>query len=162
MTRDSAWLTDEEQATWRAFNMASRLIDAELDRQLNSDAAMGHAHYGILVTLSESDDGRLRMGDLAGQLQFSPSRLSHAIRRMESDGWVVRETCPTDRRGQEAVITPSGRVALESAAPGHVAEVRRLVFQQLSSDQQSQLRTISETLLAEMCDSPRVGQPSPI
>lgn len=145
------WLDDDEQATWRAFNMVSRLIDAELDRQLNRDSGMGHAQYGILVALSESDDGRLRMGDLAELLQFSPSRLSHAIRRMESDGWVERQQCPTDGRGQEAVLTSDGRRTLVGAAPGHVAEVRRLVFDHLDAAQQTHLREISEAMLATIC-----------
>ena len=148
------WLDDDEQATWRAFNMVSRLIDAELDRQLNRDSGMGHAQYGILVALSESEGGMLRMGDLADRLQFSPSRLSHATRRMESDGWVERQKCPTDGRGQEAVITPRGRRALDSAAPGHVAEVRKLVFDHLGAEQQRQLREVSEAMLDAICDAP--------
>lgn len=35
------WLTDDEQATWRAFNMAGRLVDGALDRQLIREADMG-------------------------------------------------------------------------------------------------------------------------
>lgn len=154
------WLDDEEQATWRAFNLASRLIDAELDRQLNRDSGMGHAQYAILVTLSEAEDGRLRMGDLADRLQFSPSRLSHATRRMESDGWVERQRCLTDGRGQEAVLTSDGRQALDAAAPGHVAEVRRLVFDQLDAAQQAHLREVSETMLAAICDESRYPVPA--
>ncbi len=91
------WLTDEEQATWRAFNLASRLVDGALDRQLLRDADMGHAHYAVLVTLSESADCEARMGDLADLLQYSPSRLSHAVRRMEANGWIERKTMPRRR-----------------------------------------------------------------
>lgn len=133
---------------WRAFSMAGRLIEGSLDRQLTRDADMGHAHYAILVTLSESTSGRARMGDLADFLQFSPSRLSHAVRRMERDGWITREACPTDGRGQEAVLTSKGRAAIERAAPGHVSEVRHLTFNVLTGDQQRCLRDISEALLA--------------
>lgn len=150
MTAEAPWLTAEEQATWRAFNTVSRLIEGALDRQLVRDSGMTHAHYATLVALSESEDGVARMGDLAEFLQYSPSRMSHTIGRMERDGWVERRRCPTDGRGQEAVLTEQGRRALEQAAPGHVREVRRRLIDQLSVDEQQTLRVISESLLERM------------
>lgn len=146
MAADVPWLTVEEMATWRAFNTVIRVIEGSLDRQLTRDSGMSHAHYATLVALAEAEGGRARMGDLAEFLQFSPSRTSHAVRRMERDGWVRREACPTDGRGQEAVLTPDGRAALEAAAPGHVSEVRRLVFERLDDQQLAQLRMLSEAL----------------
>lgn len=150
MTTATPWLTAEEQATWRAFNTVSRLIEGALDRQLIRDSGMSHAHYAALVALSESERGVARMGDLADFLQYSPSRMSHTIQRMERDGWVERRRCPTDGRGQEAVLTEEGRVALERAAPGHVREVRRLVIDQLSVGERETLRSISQSLLDRM------------
>ncbi len=90
------------------------------------------------------------MGDLAEFLQYSPSRVSHIVRRMERDGWVGRRQCSSDGRGQEAVLTDKGRSALELAAPGHVREVRRLLIDQLSASEQETLRAISQTLLDRM------------
>ncbi|HEY5651775.1 MAG TPA: MarR family winged helix-turn-helix transcriptional regulator [Acidimicrobiia bacterium] len=141
------WLDADEQATWRAFNTVSRLIEGALDRQLTRDSGMSHAHYATLVALAEAEDGIARMGDLAEFLQYSPSRMSHAVRRMERNGWVVRRRCQTDGRGQEAVLTAKGRRALEAAAPGHVAEVRRMIIDRLTSEQQWQLRAIARSLL---------------
>lgn len=150
------WLTSDEQATWRAFWMAGRLVDSVLDRQLARDADMGHPHYATLVALSETEDGTMRMGDLAGLLGYSPSRMSHAIRRMEGDGWVVRRPCPTDGRGQLAIITERGRAALAEAAPGHVAEVRSLVFDVLDGDQQEQLRDICQAMVDRIGANPSI------
>ncbi len=141
------WLSDEEQATWRAFNLASRIVDGALDRQLMRDADMGHAHYAVLVALSEASDYQARMGDLADLLEYSPSRLSHAVRKMEANGWIERRQCPTDGRGQIAILTDLGRQTIEQAAPGHVNEVRRVVLGPLSASQQEQLRDICETLI---------------
>ncbi len=150
MTTEAPWLTAEEQATWRAFHTVSRLIEGALDRQLTADSGMSHAHYATLVALSESEDGVARMGDLAEFLQYSPSRMSHTVRRMERDGWVERRQCPTDGRGQEAVLTDDGRAALERAAPGHVREVRRLLIDRLSAQERETLRSISQSLLDAM------------
>ena len=141
------WLSADEQRAWRAYQLMTHLLDDALDRQLIQQAAMPHVYYGILVTLSDAPGQSLRMSELASVLRHSPSRMTHAIRSMESNGWVRRAPCPTDRRGQVAKLTSAGRRALESAAPGHVAEVRARVFDRLSAAQVEQLREICEALL---------------
>ncbi|MFI1195545.1 MarR family winged helix-turn-helix transcriptional regulator [Micromonospora sp. NPDC020750] len=143
MTR---WLDPDEQRTWRAYLAASRALMDTLDRELQRDAGMPHAYYEILVRLSEAPDRRLRMGDLADATGSSRSRLSHAAARLEASGWIRREDCPTDRRGQVAALTDAGYAALAAAAPGHVEGVRRHLFDALSPAQVDQLRRISETL----------------
>jgi DNA-binding MarR family transcriptional regulator len=144
MTR---WLDDEEQQTWRAFLSATQLLFDQLDRELQRDAKIPHAYYEILVRLSESEGRTLRMSQLADSTLSSRSRLSHAVSRLEEAGWVERRSCPTDRRGQLAVLTDKGFAALEAAAPGHVEGVRSHVFDPLSAEQRAALRDISETLL---------------
>lgn len=143
MTR---WLDSDEQRTWRAFLTASRALMDTLDRELQRDAGMPHAYYEILVRLSESPGRRLRMSDLAEATGSSRSRLSHAVARLEAAGWVRREECPTDRRGQVALLTDEGFATLAAAAPGHVDGVRQHLFDALSPAQVDQLRRISETL----------------
>ncbi|MEV1144890.1 MarR family transcriptional regulator [Micromonospora sp. NPDC049799] len=143
MTR---WLDPDEQRTWRAFLTASRGLMETLDRELQRDAGMPHAYYEILVRLSEAPDRRLRMSDLAQVSGSSRSRLSHAVSRLEAAGWVRREDCPTDRRGQVALLTDAGFATLAAAAPGHVEGVRRHLFDALSPAQVDQLRRISEAL----------------
>ncbi|WP_347404666.1 MarR family transcriptional regulator [Solwaraspora sp. WMMD1047] len=143
MTR---WLDPDEQRTWRAFLTASRGLMETLDRELQRDAGMPHAYYEILVRLSEAPGRRLRMSELAKLNSSSRSRLSHAAARLEESGWVRRESCPTDRRGQVAVLTEAGFQALAAAAPGHVEGVRRHLFDQLSPAEIDQLRRISEAL----------------
>ncbi|MFG2012523.1 MarR family winged helix-turn-helix transcriptional regulator [Micromonospora sp. NPDC048868] len=150
MTR---WLNPDEQRTWRAYLTASRALMEALDRELQRDAGMPHAYYEILVRLSEAPQRRLRMSDLAEASGSSRSRLSHAVARLEAAGWVRREECPTDRRGQIAVLTDEGFATLAAAAPGHVEGVRRHLFDALSPAQVDQLRRISETLAAHLTSS---------
>ncbi|MFG1951181.1 MarR family winged helix-turn-helix transcriptional regulator [Micromonospora sp. NPDC048830] len=144
MTR---WLNADEQRTWRAYLTATRALMETLDRELQRDAGMPHAYYEILVRLSEAPGRRLRMSELADATGSSRSRLSHATARLEACGWVRREACPTDRRGQVAVLTDAGFAALAAAAPGHVEAVRRHLFDALSPAQVDQLRRISETMV---------------
>jgi DNA-binding MarR family transcriptional regulator len=140
------WLTDAEQCAWRAFVITSQLLMEQLDRELQRDAGMSHAYYGILVALSEQPRRALRMTDLARLLRYSKTRLSEAIARLETRGWVTREPCPTDRRSTLAVLTDSGFKALDAAAPGHVEGVRRHVFDRLTAQQVTQLREIGEVI----------------
>jgi DNA-binding MarR family transcriptional regulator len=142
VVRDVRWLSAEEQRTWRAYLRATRALHDVLDAQLQRDANMPHTYYEVLVALSEAPDRRLRMVQLAGQTGSSPSRLSHAVARLEERGWVERVSCPTDKRGQLAVLTEAGFTALAEAAPGHVEQVRAALLDPLTADQVRQLGQI--------------------
>jgi DNA-binding MarR family transcriptional regulator len=128
------WLSDEEQRAWRAMLAFVAELDESLDRQLRNDAGMPHAYYQVLAMLSEAPERTLRMSDLARLTLSSPSRLSHAVARLEERGWVRREAHPTDRRGALAILTDEGFDALVAAAPGHVEAVRQVLFDRLSAD----------------------------
>src|SRR5690242_10591296 len=132
---ETRWLDAEEQRTWRAYLNSHRLLLDAIDAQLRRDSGMPHAYYEILVRLSEAEDRALRMAELADITRMSASRLSHAIARLEERGWVRREECPTDRRGQVAVLTDQGFAALQTAAPGHVEAVRQGLFDPLDAEQ---------------------------
>jgi DNA-binding MarR family transcriptional regulator len=86
------------------------------------------------------------MSELARLTGISASRLSHAVSSLESRGWVTRAACANDGRGQVAQLTGEGRGMLERTAPGHVAEVRRLVFDRLTPEQVTQLRDLATTV----------------
>lgn len=148
------WLDDGEQRTWRAFLGAQRLVSERIERRLQHAAGMPHAYYEILVRLSEAPGRTLRMSVLADSALASRSRVSHAVARMEEAGWVVRRSCPTDRRGQLAELTERGREALEAVAPEHVESVREAVFDALTPAQQAGLREAAEALVAHLAGTP--------
>ncbi len=143
---EKRWLDAEEQRTWRAYLNAHRLLLDAVDAQLRRDSGMPHTYYEVLVRLSEAPGRALRMTVLAEAGRVSASRLSHAVSRLEERGWVRREDCPTDRRGQIAVLTDEGFKAVADAAPGHVQAVRRSLFDALDAEQVRRLGDISETL----------------
>ena len=143
---ETRWLNADEQRTWRAYLNSHRLLLDEVDAQLRRDSGMPHAYYEIMVRLSEAENRTLRMAELADLTRVSASRLSHAIARLEERGWVRRQECPTDRRGQLAVLTDEGFATLTAAAPGHVQAVRSALFDSLDADQIRSLGEISEVL----------------
>ncbi|MFE3487786.1 MULTISPECIES: MarR family transcriptional regulator [Streptomyces] len=140
------WLTDEEQHAWRAYLHATTLLEDHLDRQLQRDAGMPHTYYGLLVQLSQAPRRRMRMTELARNAKITRSRLSHAIARLEKNGWVRREDCPSDKRGQNAVLTDNGYEMLRRSAPGHVEAVRQAMFDRLTPEQVSSLGEIMRVL----------------
>jgi len=140
------WLTAEEQRTWRLFLTACQSLFASIDAQLLHESGLPHGYYEILVHLSEAPDRALRMTQLATVSTFSKSRLSHAVSRLEARGWVVREDCQTDRRGQIARLTDEGFTVLAGAAPGHVEQVRRSLIDVLTQEQMNQLGEISAAI----------------
>ncbi|MEV7278137.1 MarR family transcriptional regulator [Streptomyces sp. NPDC093111] len=140
------WLSDEEQRVWRAYLHATTLLEDHLDRQLQRDAGMPHTYYGLLVQLSQAPRRRMRMTELAKDVKITRSRLSHAVARLEKNGWVTREECPSDKRGQFAALTDEGLEVLRRTAPGHVGAVRQALFDRLTPEQVEQLGAIMRTM----------------
>jgi DNA-binding MarR family transcriptional regulator len=151
------WLDADERRTWIGFLYAQILLFEQIEQDLQRDAGMPLAYYQILVTLSEHLGRAMRMSDLARSLFFSRSRLSHAVDRLERNGWVRRDSCPEDRRGAVAVLTDEGFAVLEAAAPQHVESVRTHLFDQLSPDQARELRVVSEVLIRHLLDSLKIS-----
>jgi DNA-binding MarR family transcriptional regulator len=144
------WLDADEQKAWRAWLYSAQLLLDRLDRELIHGTGISHAYYEILVALSEAPDRMLRMSELADRCLSSRSRLSHAVSRLEERGWVRRQVCAEDGRGQLAVLTDEGFAALEGAAPVHVESVRTNLFDQLSPEQVEAMRDLGETLLRHL------------
>jgi DNA-binding MarR family transcriptional regulator len=118
------WLDNEQQRSWRAFVVGTTLLFARLDDDLKK-FGLGIGEYEILVRLSESDGGQMRMAQLADAMCHSRSRTTHTIKRMEQRGLVVREEAADDGRGVIARLTQAGRDLLVEAAPTHVDGVRK-------------------------------------
>jgi DNA-binding MarR family transcriptional regulator len=144
------WLSPEEQQAWRAWLYSTQLLQDRLDRELTRETGISHAYYEIMVQLSETPGRSLRMSQLAERCLSSRSRLSHAVSRLEERGWVRRQVCESDGRGQLAVLTDEGFAALEHAAPVHVESVRTHLFDHLSPAQIAALEDIGQTLLAHL------------
>jgi DNA-binding MarR family transcriptional regulator len=144
------WLTDEEQRAWRGLLQMTSRLDARLNRDLQQSSGLSLADYDVLVLLTEASDGRLRVFEIADDLQWEQSRLSHHLARMERRGLVAREECTTDRRGAFVVLTGAGRSAIEKAAPAHVATVRQLVFDGLSKEQVAMLESTVKEVVSRL------------
>jgi DNA-binding MarR family transcriptional regulator len=144
------WLDEEEMAAWLEVVGLMFTLPAALDAQLQRSSGLTHFEYMTLANLSAEPSRTLRMSTLAASANASLSRLSHVVKRLEAKGWVFRQPCPEDGRFTNATLTDSGYAKLAAAAPGHVAEVRKLVIDPLSRAQLKQLTAIGRRIRASI------------
>ncbi len=135
------WLTDDEQQSWRNYVLTAHDLATALEADL-APHGVTMGDYEVLVWLSEAEENRMRMCDLAGALQLSPSGLTRRLDGMVKQGWVERASCASDRRVMWAHLTPVGRAKMEAAAPAHVESVRRHVLEPLGADGFDQFGTL--------------------
>ena len=149
---DERWLSPAEQEAWQAYLASYDHLMRALDRQLRRDSGLTHADYAVLVRLSQPAGARARITDLAGFLEHSQSRMSHAVARLERAGYVRRDADPDDGRVVHVMLTDTGRAALRAAAPGHVRCVRENLFDELTPAQLDAFRDVVTSMLARMSD----------
>jgi DNA-binding MarR family transcriptional regulator len=154
MTDESPWLPAEAQQLWRRWLRLNALLPGVLHRELQADAGLSLPDFDVLVQLTDSPEGRVRVSDLARGLHWERSRVSHHITRMERRGLVRREECRDDGRGAWVVLTEQGRAVIEQAAPAHVATVRRLVFDALTPQEAQVMAEVIEKVLARLEGEP--------
>ncbi|MEU0376542.1 MarR family transcriptional regulator [Streptomyces cyaneofuscatus] len=147
------WLTPEQQAAWDSFIRMQEKLIGRLSRQVQADSRMSPADYIVLAKLTEAG-GRMRLTDLAKLVEWEKSRMSHQVGRMAKRGLVAKEDCLDDGRGAFIVASPTGREAIEEAAPVHVEHVRRLFVDALTPEELDTLARISDRVLAHMEKQP--------
>ncbi|MET3803155.1 DNA-binding MarR family transcriptional regulator [Nakamurella sp. UYEF19] len=148
-------LTQDQAATWLAYRRMHIRLMTGLDRQLAHDSRMPQGYYAVLAQLAGQPDRRLLLSELARRCNFSQSRLSHAVARMEESGWVVREDAGTARPSTYARLTDTGAGVQATAAIGHDRAVRELVFGGLTTAQADQLRILAEIISEHIAEHQR-------
>jgi DNA-binding MarR family transcriptional regulator len=145
----TTWLSPIEMRAWRNFIESVNPMTAALENDL-VPFGLTLGDYEVLVRLSEADEQRMRMCDLATVLQLSPSGLTRRLDGLVSTGLVERVASPDDRRVMFAALTGAGHAKLAEAAPGHVASVRNHFFKRLTRDQVRELGNIFDTVRANL------------
>lgn len=156
---NTPWLDDRQQRVWRQWLEVATALPAAMNRQLSHDSNLSAQDFEVLVRLSETEARSMRVVALAEVMGWERSRLSHHLTRMEKRGLVERRSCCTDGRGAVVHLTDSGMTALEQAAPGHAAFVRRVVFGEMDCNHLEELGTILQRISDNLQREP--GGPRP-
>jgi len=144
---DVQWLTAREERAWRALQFMQLRLEGELARQLAISSGLSYPDYVVLVALTDSEEGRLRMFELADALGWERSRASHQVTRMVGRGLVAKEKSGSDGRGAYVAVTERGQKEIAAAAPGHVALVRQAFIDRLTAEQLDVIAEIAESVM---------------
>ena len=142
-----------EWQLWHDFATMHRDLMRELDRRLQRDAGISQGDYGVMLTLFQAPDRRLRPGELGDAIAWEKSRLSHQLTRMAARGLVERAECVTDGRGSWVVLTRDGRRTLLHALRDHAASIRSLFLDALEPDEKRAMARASERVLERLDDA---------
>jgi len=132
-SQEPQWLTASQLGAWRELTFLMARLPSVLEAQLKRDAGLSYLEYYVMAGLTDQPNHAMRLSDLANRSSSELSRLSHLISRLERRGFVRRVTDSDDGRYTKAVMTEAGLAQMAKAAPAHVAEVRRLVFDVLDN-----------------------------
>lgn len=143
-------LSASQQQAWRALVMLTHTLDESLDRQSRRDGGIPHAYYKLLVFLYEAGERRLTMSQLAADLRYSSSRLTHAVASLERSGWARRVRSTEDKRVQFVELTDAGADVVRAVTPGQVAEVRAPALKGLSDADVEALEHLARRVTANL------------
>jgi DNA-binding MarR family transcriptional regulator len=148
------WLTADELDSWLSVVRLMTWLPWSIDQQLQRDSKLAMVEYQVLAMLSESPRRTMRMSSLAEVTNASLSRLSRVVKRLEDRGLVRREPDPSDGRFTLAILSDDGLQTIVDAAPAHVAHVRSLVIDALSSEQLRRLGRDAARIMSRIDTSP--------
>jgi DNA-binding MarR family transcriptional regulator len=138
----------EELDTWRVFLQAHAVVLETLQEELQAERSLSLPWYEVLLHLTRSSEGRLRMQELADRVLLTQSGVSRLIDRMAETGLVRRTSCAIDRRGKYAEITPKGRETLRKATPVHLRGIDEHFLRHLDPRERQVLRSALGKVLA--------------
>ena len=142
--------TAGELQTWRSFIEVAEDLRAAMSRRLQEDSGLSTGDYGVLLALSERPAQRIRSSELADDIGWERSRLSHHLGRMEKRGLIAREDCATDNRGAEIVLTPTGADAFRRSNGPHLHAIREQFVDALTPAQLAALDDAAVALRAHL------------
>lgn len=137
---------------WRTYFETTAMLTAELERRLKDAEQMDLGDFNLLLVLSESDRGGVRLGELARALSFGPGRLTYRLGVLEKRGWLLRRPCEQDGRGSVAVLTDEGWRVLRHARRTHARHVHDLFLDDLSGEQARLLHAVFAPLRERLAE----------
>ena len=124
-------LSVAQQHAWLGYMRVYLHLTYEMNHQLLADSELSLNDYHVLSKLSQARGRPMRISELAAEIGWERTRASHHLRRMVTRGLIEIQAAPSDARAREVTSTRHGRAAFRTAAPGHAALVRNLVFSEL-------------------------------
>ncbi|NQX13850.1 winged helix-turn-helix transcriptional regulator [Microbacteriaceae bacterium VKM Ac-2855] len=136
--------TRSELDAWRLFIETSEQVRNVVASRLQADSGLSQGDYAILLALTEHPESRLRSSQLAEDIGWERSRLSHHLGRMERRGLITREQAADDSRGAEIVLAAPGADSFRAATAPHLRAIQESFVSALPAEH---LAAVQEAML---------------
>ena len=152
-------LDPRELGAYFVLMEAVSLLQHQVEQQLRAEGGISYVQFELLARLAYAR-GPLTMTELADGVVYSRSGLTYQAGLLEQAGLIARGPSPDDDRATLVTITGAGRDLVGHVLPGHVQEVRRLLFDPLTSDDVGHLGDIMTRVRDHMrAQPPRSAAP---
>lgn len=137
---------------WQAYWVTTARLTNSLEQGLKSVLGIHLGDYNLMFALSEAPEGKLRMGELARSMVFSPSRLTYQVKILEKRGLVQRVPSEKDGRSFDAVLTAEGKRLFRRAAVVHSRQVQQLFTRHVSEEEHELLHSVFTRIASKLPD----------
>lgn len=119
---------------WEVLTRAHTTMTAAIEKDMLPEAGMPLAWYEVLQHLSRAPQGLMRYQELAKVAGITDSGASRRLDQMVKAGLIDRRSCPTDRRGVYAHLTPAGKEGFDKAHAVFLRSLDRNLARHLETD----------------------------
>jgi DNA-binding MarR family transcriptional regulator len=137
-------------AAWIALMRAQQGTLLRIERALRTAQLPSLACYDALWELDRAGAAGLRPFEIERQMLLAQSNISRLIDRLEDGGYVERQPCEADGRGQRVTITSSGREMRRRMWPVYARAIRDSIGLRLSPREATTLAAV----LRKLVDAP--------
>src|SRR3954447_7550476 len=147
-------LDDRELRAWRGMLRIHATLTKALDAGREAAPGLPLTSYEVLLHLDDAEGQRMRMSDLATTVILSRSGLTRLVDRLEREGLLARESCPSGARGSFAPLASAGGRKLAAARATHLAGVRSMFVDHFTDEELELLGSAWERLLPGVVNGP--------
>ncbi len=160
MSDSTPGLDPDQLGAYFALMEVSSLLQYAVDEHLRTVGDLSYVQFQILARLAHSSEGKARMTDLADGIVYSRSGLTYQAGLLAKRGLIIRSPSPDDERSVIVSVTAAGREVVARVLPGHVDDVRRLMFDPMVDGDLAALSTVLGRLREHMrATPPRSAKP---
>jgi len=138
--------SDEKVTLFGLLLETNARLARDLDEVLERECALPLAWFEVLLRLRQSDEGRLKMSQMADAIVHSTGGTTRLIDRLTEANYVRREQCASDRRAVYVAITSPGNEKLDEALRVHLSYLDAHLAARLSCDERTALTSLLSKL----------------
>jgi len=135
-------LPESHLEAWRKYYVSFWRVYGAIEADLDAAGLPSLSWYDALYELYLAPGRHLRMSELARSALLSRSGLTRLVDKLEKEGLIERQACPSDGRVHHAQLTAKGVEVLRKIWPVYRAGIAKYFGTHLSAAEAKQLAPI--------------------